>query len=134
DVAVIANDGASLPFRIGVWSPWTGIGQFVDFGPSPQNSITAITVATGASGPSPVGGEVATSRIVGQYQLMGTYRIDIVINRAAGLITISVTPGGGASMASSMSAHDYPTMFDSTPVSVTASEDAGEGTSHISLS
>ena len=31
-VSISNNQGASEPFRIGVWSPWTGSGEFLVFG------------------------------------------------------------------------------------------------------
>lgn len=55
DVSIMENEGASEPFRIGVWSPWTKAGQFIVFGAAPQDSILAETIRGGDLGPTLTG-------------------------------------------------------------------------------
>src|SRR5205807_10637541 len=67
DVAVLTNQ-TTAPARVGVWSPWTGSGYFVAFGPAPANAIDFEAITGGEPGADLVGGQV-TSTQVGRYEL-----------------------------------------------------------------
>jgi len=131
DATVVVNDGAAQPLRVGVWSPWTGTGYFVAFGPSPDNLITTDTVSGGDAGATLIGGE-AVSATVGRYELRTTYRIAFLVDRAAGLITATVA-GPGVNVRSSLLKTDSPALFGNVQLSLSVSAMAGSGVSQVTL-
>src|SRR5207249_9361164 len=85
DVVVATNDGASQPFRFGVWSPWTNTGYFIVFGPPPDDGISVETVSAGAAGSTLLGGDpVATA--LAKYELNQSYNVVVQVDRAAGVM------------------------------------------------
>lgn len=133
DVLISENPDADVPFRIGVWSPWTSSGRFVVFGPDPGNLITVETIEKGSAGTTLVDGDVVDSTILGAYQLGSRYAVDFIVDRTHGRITTAVTPGGGTRVESVLSSGQAPTLFSNAQLSLTGSASAGEGTSHIVL-
>src|SRR5438309_8871616 len=88
DVVIVANSGALQPFRIGVWSPWTSSGQFVVFGPGPQNVIVSESISNGRPAASLVGGDITDSRVLGRYQIGAAYHVALSVDRAARSIKV----------------------------------------------
>src|SRR5205823_9588894 len=120
DATILANQGASQPFRIGVWSPWTGSGYFVNFGPAPRNLVTLDTVTGGDAGSTLLGGHVVSSA-VGHYEIDSTYHITFLVDRARGFIS-AVIAGNGANVTASLANAASPALFGNVQVSLTASE------------
>jgi hypothetical protein len=131
DVTVLANDGATQPFRIGVWSPWTGSGYFVAFGPAPNYEITIDTITGGDAGPTLIGGDVV-SLAVGQYQLRNSYHITLHVDRAQGVMGATVS-GPGAYATDSLAKSQSPSLFGNVQLSMSASAVAGTGTSRVAM-
>jgi hypothetical protein len=128
DVVVLDNTSAPIPVRFGVWSPWTNTGQFVVFGPAPQNLITAQTLVNGKNGPTLIRGDVSTSTELGHYKLGQPYRVAVGLDKTAGTITTRVTgPDGTSAVASASTA-----MFGNVQVSLNASSPE-PGISHVVL-
>lgn len=132
DVTVTENNQTGQPLRIGVWSPWTGDGYLLMFGPGPQNLLTVQTIAKGASGPSLIAGEVVDSTALGSYRTGTRYHVVIVLDKTAGRITESVM-GDGIDGTASLLASQAPRMFGGVQLSLTASSIGGAGTSQVRL-
>jgi hypothetical protein len=128
-VVVLENSGAAQPFRIGLWSPWTSTGQFIVFGPPPQNLITAQTITMGTRGPTLIGGDVRASAGLGRYELGQANNLAVVLNESDGIITTTVRGADGAKVGASVSS----SLFAHVQVSLTASALPGAGTSHVML-
>ncbi len=127
DVEVLDNAGATEPFRVGLWSPWTKSGQFVEFGPPPQDLITAQTVVNGTNDAALLGGKVAATQELGSYQLGQAYRVGVVLDKTAGKVTTTVTgPDGTSAVASTPTA-----IFGNVQVSLNAFAAPGAGTSRL---
>ncbi|HUZ30252.1 MAG TPA: hypothetical protein VMU90_13465, partial [Solirubrobacteraceae bacterium] len=134
NVSILENDGASEPFRIGVWSPWTKAGQFIVFGPAPQDLILAETIRDGDLGPTLTGGHITDSTALGQYSLGATYHLTFDIDKASGVIRTTVSGAGGTQGAASLDSSALPAMFGSVQLSLTASSSPGPGSSLVVLS
>jgi hypothetical protein len=133
DVVVLENAGAVQPLRIGAWSPWTGTGFFVVFGPAPQDLITAQTIEKGAAGATLGSGLVLNSKVLGSYQLGTSYHVSILVDRSGGSITSSVSGDDGVKAEASIDSRHFPAIFGNVQLSLTASAAAGVGTSHAVL-
>jgi hypothetical protein len=131
DAIVLKNEGAVQPLRIGVWSPWTGTGYFVAFGPAPNDEINIETVSGGTPGATLLGGK-ALSATVGRYELNSSYHVTFLVDRAAGVIRATVS-GIGADANASLAKSESPGLFGNVQLSLTASATAGSGTSHFIL-
>jgi hypothetical protein len=133
DALVLDNTGGGQPLRIGVWSPWTGAGQFVVFGPAPADLITAETIIVGGVGPTLVGGPVAGSTVLGTYRVGVPYQVTISIDKTNDRITTGVTGSDGVKAATSVDSQRLPTIFGNHQLSLTASTSGGTGASHAIL-
>ncbi|HUZ28312.1 MAG TPA: hypothetical protein VMU90_03670, partial [Solirubrobacteraceae bacterium] len=134
DVSVLENDGASEPFRIGVWSPWTTAGQFIVFGAAPQDLILVETIRDGDLGPTLTGGDITDSTVLGQYSTGATYRLTFDIDKASGEIRTTVSGADGTRGTAALDSSTLPAMFSSVQLSLTASESPGPGSSRVVLS
>lgn len=134
DVVIQDNAGGGEPLRFGVWSPWTGAGQFVVFGPAPEKLITAETISIGGTGPTLVSGVVFSSTALGHYQLGSRYHLTVVIDKSAGQITTGVAGADSAVAKASVDSQLLPTLFGNVQLSVTASASGVAGTSRTVLS
>jgi hypothetical protein len=124
EVVVEDNSSAIQPVRVGLWSPWTSTGQFVVFGPAPQNLITAQTIVKGTNGPTLIGGDVTASTELGHYQIGQPYTVAVVLNKSVGTITTGVTGADGTNAVASIST----ALFGNVQVSLNASSpEAGSG-------
>jgi hypothetical protein len=130
---VLDNSGGGQPLRIGVWSPWTGAGHFVVFGPAPQNTLTAESIIIGGKGPTLVDGEVFNSTSLGRYQLGFPYTVAFLIDKSNGRITSSVNGNDGGRAEASVDSQQLPTLFGNDQLSLTASTSGGAGSSHAVL-
>jgi len=129
EVRVVQNNSLEQPFRIGVWSPWTTSGYFVVFGPSPERAISTATITDGQPGATLNGGKVSSTPLA-HYDLGGTYKIEIVIERDIGTINARVL-GRGVDAAASLNRSVSPALFGNVQLSLTAS--TGSGTNEIVL-
>jgi hypothetical protein len=130
DVVVQDAGDATQPVRVGLWSPWTETGQFIVFGPAPQNVITAQTLVKGKNGPTLLTGVVSATKDLGRYQLGQPYRVAVVLDKTAGTITFRVTGADGTNAVTSV-----PTaVFGNVQVSLNVSASPEGGTSHVVLS
>jgi hypothetical protein len=133
DVSVNSENATGELFRVGIWSPWTGSGQFLAFGPPPQNEIAAETIQKGSPGPTLVGGEV-NRLVLGHYQAGTLYHLTFDLDKAQGLISTSVTSVDGTSGSAILSSSESPAIFGTVQLSLTASASPVSGTSRIVLS
>ncbi len=131
DATVLRDDGAIQPLRIGAWSPWTGTGYFLAFGPAPDHEVTVEAVREGNAGATLLGG-TADPITIGHYQLNASYHITLLVDRALGIITAAVS-GPGADGIASLTERESPGLFSNVQLSLTASTDAGLGESHVLL-
>jgi hypothetical protein len=129
DIAILANAGTAEPFRIGLWSPWSDTGEFIVFGPAPQNPISAETFKNGKPGSTLIGGDPTDVTDLGQYELGKTYRLSVEIDQAARKIVMSVTGPGGTPAAVTLDSR----LFGSVQISLTASALGQFGTTHVVL-
>ena len=129
DVFMMDNGGARQPFWVGFWSPWTTTGQFVMFGPPPQNLITAQTVTKGEAGATLVGGSLTASTPLGHYEVNATYHVALSLDKSKDVITTQVTAMDGTTAKASVSS----ALFGNVQVALTASAFPGTGTSHVVL-
>jgi hypothetical protein len=131
DATVLSNVGAVEAFRIGPWSPWTGTGYFVAFGPAPSDEVSIEKVSKGSAGATLLGGE-AISTVVGHYVLDSSYHVAFLVDRTRGLITTTVA-GPGANATASLSKDESPGLFSNVQLSLTASTAAGSSENHVLL-
>ena len=122
DVTVLDNSNATEPFRIGLWSPWTNTGQFVLFGPSPDNRVTADTVDTNH-------GAVTTSTELGHYRVGAPYHVAVLLDRPDRTITTRVSGEGIDTPQTSISSG----LFGNVQISLAASASPGPGATHVVL-
>jgi len=132
-VVISANQDADVPFRIGLWSPWTDSGRFVVFGPAPGNALQVETVDKGSPSTTLVGASIVDKTDVGAYQLGRKYTLDFAVDRKQGRIAIAITPAGGAKAESVLTSSQFPGLFSNAQMSLTGSADAGQGASHVVL-
>lgn len=133
DVRIVDNTGSGDALRIGVWSPWTGAGHFVVFGPAPQDRITAQTITIGGVGPTLVDGVVFGSTTLGTYVPGLLYTVAFDLDRSSGLITSSVKGDGSGTASASVDSQGFPPLFGNDQLSLTASTSGGTGFSHAIL-
>jgi hypothetical protein len=133
DVTVETNEGASMPFGIGLWSPSSGAAYFVVFEPGPQNLITAQTITDAGSGFTLVSGTVLNRTPLGSYKVGDTYRVAFLLDKAAGLLTSRITNPDGTSVTASVDSRQSPKLFFDLPLALSASASAGEGSSRVVL-
>ena len=132
DVSVAENT-ATEPLRVGMWSPWTQSGQFLVFGPAPQNLITAETILNGLPGSTLIGGPITRSTVVGNYQPGNTYHVSLVIDKPNRIIETFVSGDDGTRGQATMATDQSPAIFGAAQVSLGASAFAGSGTSRVTL-
>jgi hypothetical protein len=118
DVTVRPAESDSVPFRIGVWSPWTRAGYFLEFAAG-QNSIETHALIQGVIGRTLTGGRVTRSDSLGSYVTGDPYHIQIAVDKARA-ITVAIA-GPGVHTQDSVTASDIPDLFGSTRVALTAS-------------
>ena len=67
DVQIRDNQANGVPLRIGIWTPWTGRGYFLTFGPAPENLIVSDYLTGGQPGRTLQGGRNVRTRELGAY-------------------------------------------------------------------
>jgi uncharacterized membrane protein YiaA len=130
---LVADDTAAIPFRIGLWSPWTDAGIFVVFSSAPADVIAIATVIHGGSSRTLAGGDSVDESVVGHYAVGMAYRVAIRLDRVANSITTEVSSEDGqihTTVASTQVAH----LFGNSPLSLTGSTSAGKEAGHVVLS
>jgi hypothetical protein len=132
-VNVLENKASDQPFRLGVWSPWTGSGRFVVFGPAPDNAISIETLDHGGASVTLINGQVVESTVVGHYRLGSPYQVAFVVNRSGGRIVTTVAGEDGTRGEVTMDSRQSPELFGNVQMSLTGSAMAGQGTSHVIL-
>jgi hypothetical protein len=132
DVTVEENQNAGIPLQLGIWTPLTQAGFFVVFGP--DNSIAAETELNGSSGVAMRGGQVITRTDLGTYQAGKRYQVEFALDKAAGTLTTRVAGDGSAPAVASVTAQQFPRLFADVALSLSASSEAGDGSSRIVLS
>jgi hypothetical protein len=130
DITVLDDRGS---FRFGVWSPWTGSGQFVVFGSAPEDLITAVVIDKGGPGPTLLGGTILDSKVLGNYQTHHRYNVLVLADRANGWITSTVLGDDGTSGQASVGSSQLGALFGSVQLSVTATASGEGGTSQVIL-
>ena len=130
DVAVLTNNGAVQPFRIGFWSPWTEAGRFVVFGPAPANVVIAQTIDGGTNGTILEGGTVTESTVLGHYRPGDSNRLTLALDRVAGTITTTFLGRDGSRSEATASTR----IFGNVQVSLTAAASGESAPDHAVLS
>ena len=100
DIRIMGNGEGTTPLRVGFWDPRSRGGHFLNFGPAPQNLITAETVVNGRAGITLIGGDVIKRDTLGQYYLGQTFQLEIERDRKGGTVTSRLSsaerpPSGG---------------------------------------
>ncbi len=90
-IRVLQTGTADIPLSVGVWSPRTNSGYFLDFGSIGSNIVMARTIRQGS---------VVRSQTLGEYSPGLLYRLDAEVDRRLGSINIRLSgvdtpPGGG---------------------------------------
>ncbi len=91
DVLVLDSPPATMPLRIGIWSPRARSGFFLVFGPAPDNTVTAQTIVRGKAAQTLVDGELVKREILGSYGLGAVYHVQFDLNKDKGLISSSIS-------------------------------------------
>lgn len=100
DVVVVSAPSKGTPLSIGVWrpGPWrptVDAGQYLTFGGSPDNTITATTIRDGKLA-SPVDtGEVLTEQTLGGYNPGMLYNVKLDMKSREGTLRTVITGNGG---------------------------------------
>ena len=81
DVRIMGNGKGTTPLRVGLWDPRSRGGHFLNFGPAPQNLVTAETVVNGRAGNTLIGGDVIKSDTLGRYSLGQSFHLEIERDR-----------------------------------------------------
>ena len=125
DVAVRPGDAKSLPFRVGVWSPWTRAGFFVQFDGG-QNTVETQVLTNGLLGPTLGGGQVTRRQVLGEYTPGDTYRVQIAVDKPK---TMSVSVKGvDLDARDAVAPADASALFGSTRLALTASANSARAT------
>jgi hypothetical protein len=132
EVSIVDSTPPGVPLQLGVWSPRSGAGYFVVFGPAPQDLITVQAVEHGGIGVHLVGGDVVRTADLGAYTAGVGSRVSISIDKIRGLIKIAVAQPGVV-REDSITAADFPALFNSLRLALTASSSPDTGSSHVEL-
>ena len=153
-VEILKGSGATSSLRLAVWSPETSTGYLVDFGPSPQNVVSAQLIRDGLAAQTLIGGSVIKRQVLGSYVPNKIYRFEIALDKQIGRLLVRVTSAGsrfereqsrpsrvtyrtppGKSLAgdetwqASVTAREAPSLFGSLRLTVTISSSSlGKGT------
>ena len=131
DVQIHDHEFAGVPLRIGVWSPWTGSGYFLTFGASPGNRIVSEYLVKGQPGRTLNHGLSLRTRDLGSYATNTTYHLELLVDRAAGVIKARVSDSG-LSAVDSLPTGNVRDLLKSVRLSLTASRSgAGGGTANL---
>ena len=118
DVTVRQAQSDSIPFRIGVWSPWTGAGYFLEFAGG-QNTIETQVLIQGQIGRTLTAGHVTRTDRIGSYFAGQPYHVQIAVDKTKA-ITMSIV-GAGVDAQDSATTVDIPDLFGSSRVALTVS-------------
>jgi hypothetical protein len=129
DVSLRPADPGNVPLRVGIWSPWTATGYFLQF-LSTGNAVETQTVLEGHVGETLSGGVVVRTAALGFYIPDRSYHISLVINKARA-ITIQVS-GQGLAAQDSVQAVGL-SLAANTRIALTASTHATQGTVQASI-
>jgi hypothetical protein len=133
DVTLTENRDALIPFRIGMWSPWSTAGYFVVFGPPPENLITAESTIGGAGDiKTPVGDVIGRSNL-GRYELGHVYRVEFALDKTAGTLISRVSSAAAAPTEASVDSQQNPKLFSDVALSLSVGVAGGNGSSHVLL-
>ena len=124
DVQIRDNQANGVPLRIGIWTPWTGRGYFLTFGPAPENLIVSDYLTGGQPGRTLQGGRNVRTRELGAYAVGDMYHVEFLVDRLAGVIRARAS-GRGLSADDSLPAVNAQDLFKSVRLSVTASRSLG---------
>jgi hypothetical protein len=133
DVTISQNQGAVTPFRLGLWSPSSAAGYFVEFGPPPDNLVTAESTVNGTGDIAAPLGDVISHTSLGRYELGHVYRVEFVLDKSAGSLTGRVSGGGAGTTAAVVDSRQNPKLFADVALSLSAGVASGSGTSHVVL-
>jgi hypothetical protein len=128
----ISDDGfKGEPLRIGAWSPWTGSGYFLTFGPAPGNRIDTDYFIRGQAGKTLIRGQSVRFRNLGTYTPGDLYHLELEVDRVSGVIMGRIS-GAGLLAVDLLPAVNARDLFKSTRLSLTASRSGtGGGTSEL---
>src|SRR6266850_3886824 len=133
DVTISESQDALTPFRIGLWSPWSAAGLYVEFGPAPGNLITALSTVNGGGDITWPIGDVVSQTNLGRYELGRSYRVEFVLDKGAGSLTSRVSGQGAGSAVASVNSQQSPKLFADVALSLTAGVAAGKGSTRVAL-
>jgi hypothetical protein len=131
---VLNEQNATQPFRIGLWTPFGAAGYFIDFNSGLDRHITADSIVNGMSGSILRGGNVFARADLGTYELGRTYGVSFLVDKIHGLVSAKVSTNQGDQATASTNARAFPDLFSGARLSLTASSEAGDGTSMVAMS
>jgi hypothetical protein len=130
DVTVMSLGPDAPSLKIGLWSPWTGSGYFVAFGPSPADQLETETINGGSAGVALQGGTESQVQLVGTYLVGRTYKLTFNLDRRVHLIEVKIATNGGLNLTRTFNSAP---MFDRVHVSLTASSLSGSSPITVAL-
>jgi len=143
DVCILEGDSGTVPLRIGIWSPRTETGWFLEFRPSPDNIVVAQTVVQGDPAQTLADGTVVRSQTLGSYTPGQLYRLDMNMDKEAGFIRSRLSwPDGPSAQGSDaepttleawVTAEEAPELFGDLRAALTVMAYSGGGTSSAEL-
>jgi hypothetical protein len=90
NVSIQENPDGTTPLRLGLWSPWSGSGYFLVFGPAPDNAISSEAVVNGSASQTLVGGTIDRT-ILGHYAPGQIYQLGVTLNKSVGLLSYDLS-------------------------------------------
>ncbi len=135
EVRLLDDGSSSMPFRVGLWSPWIDAGSFVVFESAPERLITVVTIAKGTPAATLVGGDILTRTVLGEYEPDHLYQISIDLDKRTGKLAESVATQGGMTYPRiSVNSAQFPVLFSNVPLSLSASASGEADTTQVFLS
>lgn len=91
DVRILDNAPFSSPLKIGLWSPRSGSGYFVDFESSPTNLISTKLVTDGLASKILEGGEIIGNSPIFNYNLDQKYHLKFNVDKQKNEIIFNIS-------------------------------------------
>jgi len=128
NLRILENPPGTDPLRISIWNPRVRAGYSLDFGPAPNNLLSAKAIADGVVAQTLVGGRIVKSEHLGSYSPGHLYHLAVAVEKASGMISVqlsgSESPPSQHAMLSLLGGPADPNYADivSAPVSVHSGE------------
>jgi hypothetical protein len=131
-VSIQENPDATTPLRLGLWSPWSGSGYFLVFGPSPDNAISSEAVVNGSASQTLVGGTIDRT-ILGHYSPGQIYQLSVILNKSSGLLSYDLSGPTLSPIRATATPSNPPGLLTEQTLTLTASAMSANGGSTATL-